>query len=204
MPASERTETEGVDVANPWRVEGTASAFDCRYFEVRQDTVSLAGRPSQTYSSIRVRYFGVCALPVDGQGRVALIGQYRYVLDRFTWEVPGGGAAAGSDPLVTARMELEEETGWRARQWLKLVEAAVSPGTSSEVTPAYVAWDLEETRPADNEDELLSRRWVPFREAVDMALLGQIGNLPGVAAILALETRFRRGDLPESLARLLR
>ena len=192
----------GID-DNPWKASEETVTFDCAYFQVRQDRVSLAGRQERPYSSIRMKYFGVCALPVDGDGRVALVGQYRYVLDRYTWEGPGGGAVMGSDPLVTAKAELEEEIGYRASRWLKLVEGAVSPGISNEIVPAYVAWELERTRPADNADELLSRRWVRFAEALEMALSGAIGNLVATSALLALDVKLRRGDLPENLATAL-
>ncbi len=192
----------GID-DNPWKASEETVTFDCAYFQVRQDRVSLAGRQERPYSSIRMKYFGVCALPVDGDGRVALVGQYRYVLDRYTWEGPGGGAVMGSDPLVTAKAELEEEIGYRASCWLKLVEGAVSPGISNEIVPAYVAWELERTRPADNADELLSRRWVRFAEALEMALSGAIGNLVATSALLALDVKLRRGDLPENLATAL-
>lgn len=197
-------ESQQSDIMNPWSVISSHTAFDCPYFQIRQDVVSLAGGAARSYSSVRMKYYGVCALPIDEKGRVTLVGQYRYVLDRFTWEVPGGGAAIGTDPLVTARAELKEETGCRAEHWLKLMEGMVSPGVSSEIVPAYVAWGLVHAQPADDPQEPLSRRWVPFHRAVDMALGGEIANLAGVAALLALDVRLRRGNLPQALARLLR
>ena len=151
-----------------------------------------------------MKYYGVCIVPVDQDGGVTLVGQYRYVLDRFSWEIPGGGARVGDDPLTVARSELREETGCTAEHWLKVVEGAVSPGISTEATPAFVAWGLDRGAPQPDASELLFRRQVPFADAVEMALKGEISNLPGIAALLGIEVRRQRGDLPPSLLALLK
>ena len=193
-----------VDEANPWKVLEEETGYDCRYFSVRHDRVSMSGGEPRSYHSVRMKYFGVCVVPIDQDGSVTLIGQYRYVLDRFSWESPGGGARLGDDPLVVARAELKEETGCTAEHWLRIVEGSVSPGISTEVTPAFVAWGLDRGAPQPDATEQLSRRLVPFRDAVAMALKGEISNLPGIAALLAIEVRRQRGDLPGSLLDLLK
>lgn len=195
---------ERVELANPWKVLKEETGYDCRYFSVRHDQVTLADGEPRSYHSVRMKYYGVCIVPVDHEGSVTLIGQYRYVLERFSWEIPGGGARVGDDPLDVARAELKEETGCTAEHWLKIVEGAVSPGISTEAVPAFVAWGLDCGAPRPDETELLSRRRVPFTDAVGMALSGEISNLPGIAALLGIEVRRRRGDLPESLLALLK
>jgi 8-oxo-dGTP pyrophosphatase MutT (NUDIX family) len=193
-----------VDEANPWKALKEETGYDCRYFSVRHDRVTLSDGEPRSYHSVRMNYYGVCVVPVDQDGRVTLIGQYRYVLDRFTWEIPGGGARMGDDPLVAARAELKEETGCTAEHWLKIVEGSVSPGISTEEVPAFVAWGLARGAPQPDDTEQLSRRLVPFREAVSKALTGEISNLPGIAALLGIEVRRQRGDLPASLLDLLK
>lgn len=193
-----------VDEANPWKVLKEDTGYDCRYFSIRHDRVTLSDGEPRSYHSVRMKYYGVCVVPVDQDGRVTLIGQYRYVLDRYSWEIPGGGARRGDDPLVVARAELKEETGCTAEHWLKIVEGSVSPGISSEVVPAFVAWGLFRGEPQPDDTEKLSRRLVPFREAVSMALTGEVSNLPGIAALLGIEVRRQRGDLPASLLDLLK
>lgn len=195
---------EPVDEANPWKVLKQDTSLDCPYFSVRHDSVSLAGGDPRSYHSVRMKYYGVCVVPVDRDGSVTLVGQYRYVLDRFSWEVVGGGARMGDDPLATARSELQEETGCTAEHWLKIVEGAVSPGISTEVTPVFVAWGLDRGAPQPDAGERLSLRQVPFQDAVAMALKGEISNLPGIAALMGIEVRRQRGDLPRSLLDLLK
>lgn len=195
---------EPVDKTSPWKVLNEETAYDCRYFSIRHDQVELSDGEPRSYHSVRMKYYGVCIVPVDRDGSVTLIGQYRYVLDRFSWEIPGGGARVGDDPLIVARKELREETGCTAEHWLKIVEGAVSPGISTEATPAFVAWGLDRGAPQPDVTEKLSRRQVPFADAVAMALSGEISNLPGIAALLGIEVRRQRGDLPRSLLDLLK
>lgn len=195
---------EPVDKTSPWKVLNEETAYDCRYFSIRHDQVELSDGEPRSYHSVRMKYYGVCIVPVDRDGSVTLIGQYRYVLDRFSWETPGGGARVGDDPLIVARKELREETGCTAEHWLKIVEGAVSPGISTEATPAFVAWGLDRGVPQPDVTEKLSRRQVPFADAVAMALSGEISNLPGIAALLGIEVRRQRGDLPRSLLDLLK
>jgi len=76
---------ERVDEANPWKVLAEETGYDCRYFSVRHDRVRLSDGEARSYHSVRMKYYGVCIVPVDHDGSVTLIGQYRYVLDRFSW-----------------------------------------------------------------------------------------------------------------------
>lgn len=192
-----------VDQSNPWQLVHRETAFDCHKFEVWRDTLLHAGIMLQPYISIRMKAYGVAVAPIDAWGQVILVGQYRHVLERYAWEVPGGGALRAADPLEVAKAELQEETGARARQWLKIVDAAASPGTSDEMMPGYVAWDIEEGEAQPDPQEVLALRRVPFAESVDMALRGEIVNLVGVALLLGIHARLVRGDLPETLLDLL-
>jgi 8-oxo-dGTP pyrophosphatase MutT (NUDIX family) len=193
-----------VDESNPWQLVRRETAFDCHKFEVWRDTIEHAGVELKPYISVRMKSYGVVVAPIDAQGRVVLVGQYRHVLEQYAWEVPGGGALKSADPLEVAKAELQEEAGARARQWLKIVDAAVSPGTSDERMPGYVAWDLEEGEPQPDPQEVLSLRRVPFSEAVAMSLRGEIANLVGVALLLGIHARLVRGELPGTLQDLLR
>lgn len=191
------------DQANPWAVLGTETRFECPYFSVRVDTVRLGGGPERAYNSIRMKTYGVLTVPIDEDGCTTLIGQYRYVLDRFTWEVPGGGARAGMSALDSARDELSEETGMRADHWLQLFNASSSPGIVDELSPGFVAWGIHRGDPHPDPQERLSCRRLPFRAAVEMALAGDIASMSGIALLLAIQVRLQRNELPAELMRLL-
>lgn len=193
-----------IDESNPWKVHSTAVEFNSRYFVARQDIVSMGDGAPRIYSSIRTKYYGVCVAPIDSDGHVTLVGQYRYVLDCYTWELPGGGAALGENDLDIAKAELREETGLQADHWLRVTKGGASVGLSDEVDSGYVAWGLRQGRPNPDPVERLSFRRVPFGEAVDMVLRGEVAHLLGSAILLSIQVRLHRGELPENLASLIR
>ena len=132
-----------------------------------------------------------------------LVGQYRYVIDRFTWEVPGGGCKLGQAPIEAARMELSEETGYRAEHWLRLIDASIAPGTIDGRTQGFVAWGLHSGVQNPEPEERLYHRRVPLCEAVSMALSGEISNFSSIALLLGIQVKLARGELPADLALLL-
>jgi 8-oxo-dGDP phosphatase len=191
------------DQANPWTVHRKVESFACTYFSVRSDTVAHGSRHPRVYNSIRMASPGVSIAAIDDQGCTMLIGQYRYVLDRFTWELPGGGCRPGQAPVEAAMMELSEETGYRADRWLRLFDACYAPGTIDGRTQCFVAWGLQSGIPHPEPEERLVQRRVPFGEAVSLALSGEIVNFSSVTLLLGIQLKLTRGELPSDLALLL-
>jgi 8-oxo-dGDP phosphatase len=189
---------------NPWKVLQEEVRLSTPYFDVRQDLVSHTGQPPRTYHSVRMKHRGVCVLPVDQHGLVTLVGQFRYVIGRYTWELPAGGVPSGADELTMAQQELKEECGYRAHHWLRVIGAHVSPGTVDGHSAGYVAWDLEQGEPQPEPEESLTLRKVPFPAAIDLALGGEITSLISVALLLTARVRALQGSLPAQLTGLLR
>jgi 8-oxo-dGTP pyrophosphatase MutT (NUDIX family) len=153
---------------------------------------------------LRFKVQGAAVLPVASDGSVYLVGQWRYVLQRFTWEVIRGSGPVESDPLRTAKRELSEETGFEADEWLELVKLDASPGISSEQARCYVAWSVSQEGRHPDAQETLRLKRLSFPDALQAALAGDIRDAASVALILALHARLVANDLPPALTLLLR
>jgi ADP-ribose pyrophosphatase len=113
-------------------------------------------------------------MPVDDRKRVLLVRQYRLPAQQFLWELPAGSIDPGEKPLQTARRELKEETGYRARNWEKLVTFFPSPGFLTEKMTVFLATGLTagEAKPMD--DERIETRWFTSKEIKKAIAAGEI------------------------------
>src|ERR687890_1606450 len=110
---------------NPWRKISSREVYENPWIRVREDEVLRPDGEPGIYGVVHFKNVAVGVLAVEGD-ELYLVGQYRYTLDRYSWEIPEGGCPEGEEPLDAARRELEEETGLRARCWEKLGEAHLS------------------------------------------------------------------------------
>ena len=123
-------------------------------------------------------------MPVDAAGRILLVRQYRLPARAMLWELPAGRLDPGEKPLQTARRELEEETGYRARKWRKLASFYVSPGYVAEKMTIYLATDLIAGAPMPMEDERIRTRWFTAAELDRMVRSGRLLDAKTIAAYL--------------------
>lgn len=192
------------DPDNPWKTLSSQRFYESRYVDVDEDTVRHRSGKVHPYTALRFRIYGIAVLPIFHDGSTCLIGQYRYLTRRYTWELPRGSGSKSVAPLETARRELKEETGAVAGQWLEVLRLMVSPGITDEMAPCFVAWELDQGAADPDPQEDLAIRRLPFREAVVAALDGTICDAPSVATLLAVHARAADGSLPADLTRLLR
>jgi len=113
-------------------------------------------------------------MPVDEKNRILLVRQYRLPARQFLWELPAGTVDPGEKPLQTARRELAEETGYRAKKWTKLAEFYPSPGFLSEKMTIYLATGLTAGEPKPMDDERIATRWFKAAELDEMIRSGKI------------------------------
>lgn len=123
-------------------------------------------------------------LPIDDEGYTWLVGQYRYPLDSYSWEIPEGGGAEGEDPLEAAKRELREETGLEARTWRTLGQAHLSNSVGDEAAIIFLATDLVQGEAEPEGTEKLELMRVKFDEALRMVLDSEITDSISVIAIL--------------------
>lgn len=191
------------EARNPWTRLDSALKYDNPWIRVVEDQVlNPAGRPG-IYGTVHYHHLAIGVVPIDGDGSTWLVGQYRYALNRYSWELPEGGGHLDVAPLDSAQRELREETGLVARGWQEIQRLHLSNSVSDEASVAFLAWDLEQGPAAPDDTEQLRVRRLPFGEALAMALRGEITDAISVAALLRVRLMALEGGLPPALQPVL-
>lgn len=187
---------EPPDPAPRWKTLATRTVYENDWIEVsHRDVVAPTGHAG-IYGVVHFRNRAVGVVPLDDEGYTWLVGQWRYTLDAWSWEIPEGGAPPDEAPLDAARRELAEETGLVARHWSPLLEMHTSNSVTDECAVAYLARGLSAGASAPDETEVLSVKRLPLSEAVAMALDGRISDGFAMAALLKVELLRQSGQLP--------
>jgi len=135
---------------------------------------------------------GAGAVAIDVQGRVCLIRQYRHAVGAWLWEIPAGRLEPGEAPSSTAERELAEEAGLLAAHWSSLGEVLPSPGICDERIHLFLAQGLSETPHAHEALEFIEIHWLPFTQAVQWALRGEISDAKTLAALLRAQAQLQK------------
>jgi ADP-ribose diphosphatase len=156
---------------------------------VREDRVVKPDGSPGTYSVVSAARLAAGVLPVWPDGTVTLVGQFRYPLDEYSWEIPEGGGDLREPPVEVARRELLEETGIRAERWESLGRLHTSNCFVDEVCHLFLARDLVQGEPRPDPSEVIETRRVTFEEAVAMANDGRITDSITIVGIFRLLAR---------------
>ena len=168
----------------PWLKHASRTVFETPWIRVREDAVTQPdGKPS-TYGVVEYRNLAVGVVAVDEAGRVALVGQHRYPLDYYAWEIPEGGCPRDEAPREAAARELREETGTLAKRWDYLGCLTLSNSVSDEVAHLFLARDLVAGEAEPEPTEVLAKRWLPLEEACGDVLEGRLTDGISVAGLL--------------------
>jgi len=193
-----------------WPVVSSAELLRGRLVTVRADKVRMPDN-NLAEREVVIHPGAVAVLALDDAFQVLVIRQYRHPVNRLLWEIPAGLRDVSGEPTwATARRELLEEAGYRARDWRVLVDYYSSPGFSTEQLRIFLARDLEfvpeaerDFVPEDEETQLVSA-WLPLDEAVRRVLAGELHNGPAALGIMAGYAarsegfdRLRPADAPE-------
>ena len=169
---------------NPWTIESEKEKYDNPWINVTEyQVINPSGNPG-IYGKVHFKNLAIGVLPLDEDMNTYLVGQYRFVLNAYSWEIPEGGGIIGTDPLEAAKRELLEETGLKASRWTELQRMHLSNSVSDELSIIYLARGLEqhEADPEDTEQLIVNK--VPFEEVYRMVCAGEITDSVTVAAIL--------------------
>jgi 8-oxo-dGTP pyrophosphatase MutT (NUDIX family) len=177
-----------VHTKNPWTIKSSRLVYETPWLRVIEDKVIRPDGVDGLYSYIETRVaVGVVALTPDNE--VYLVGQYRYPIRRYSWEIVEGGAEPGEEPLACIQRELQEEAGLRAGKWAQLGgEIHFSNCISAERGFLFLAEELEEIEASPEGTEVLEVRRAPLEEALGMVHRGEITD---VFSIIGLERAYR-------------
>ncbi len=175
---------EDSKVANgPWTRRSRRVAYENAWITIWHDEVIRPDGDPGIYGIVHFANLAAGVLAIDDADRVLLVGQHRYTLDAYSWEIPEGGVPAGESALDGARRELREETGLEATEWRELARAHLSNSVTDEIAVLFVATGLTEGIATPDGTEELEPRWVPFTEVLEMTLDGRISDAMTVIAV---------------------
>ena len=180
---------------NPWTTLNSRTAYDNPWISISHREVINPGGGNGIYGVVHFKNTSIGIVPLDEDHNTWLVGQYRYTLQRYCWEIPEGGGLRGTDPLEAAKRELKEETGITAALWTPLLELHTSNSVTDEYGVAYIAQGLTFGASAPEETEDLQIRKLSLESAVEMVMQGEITDSLSMISLLKVWECLKRGTL---------
>ncbi len=180
---------------NPWRTLSSEVRYDNPWVQItHRDVLNPSGGPG-IYGVVHFKNTAIGILPLDKDYNTWIVGQYRYTLEEYSWEIPEGGGIKGEDHLLAAQRELKEETGIIASQWTQILELNTSNSVTDEYGVAYVAQGLTfgESEPEDTEQLIVKK--IPFSELYQMTMEGKVKDALSMVTIFKAKLLIDQGKL---------
>ncbi|MEO9872491.1 NUDIX domain-containing protein [Ekhidna sp.] len=171
---------------NPWITHSSKEVYSNPWIKLTEHDVTNPGGGKSIYGKVHYKNWALGIIPLDEHQNTWLVGQYRYTLDEYSWEIPMGGGPLDIPKLESAKRELKEETGLTAKKWTEICKIHTSNSVTDEVGFAYLAEGLTQGETEFEETEDLQIKKLPFQEAVIMCDRGEITDSLSVAAIYRL------------------
>src|SRR5688572_14814786 len=173
------------EIKNPWTTLSGDTKYDNPWITVTEYQVINPSGGKGIYGKVHFKNHAIGIIALDKDLNTWLVGQYRYTLNSWEWEIPEGGGPLDQDALLSAQRELREETGLIAHKWTEILHLHTSNSVTDEAGYIYLAEDLEEGTSQLEDTEADLKVWkLPFREALDMVLEGKITDSISVMGIL--------------------
>lgn len=169
---------------NPWKTQSVKTVYENPWIKLEEHQVITPAGKEGIYGKVHFKNQAMAIVPIDQDGNTWLVGQFRYTLDEYSWEIPMGGGPIDQDLLESAKRELKEETGLSASKWTELMKIHTSNSVTDEWGLIYLAEDLSEGETEFEDTEVLHIKKLPFQEALDMVMKGEITDSISVAGLL--------------------
>jgi ADP-ribose pyrophosphatase len=182
---------------SPWQKISGEVKYDNPWIRVREDQVlNPSGNPG-IYGVVEFKNLAIGIIPIDENDCTWLVGQYRYPLSAYSWEIIEGGGALDVPHLISASRELKEEAGLEAEDWEELMRMHLSNSVTNELAIVFLAKKLRKVSSEPEETEQLTLKYLSVDEAIKMALNGEITDSISVAALLKLAA-YRNEDFAKN------
>lgn len=169
---------------NPWQKISSREVYDNPWINIRHEEVIKPNGEAGIYGVAHFKLLAAAIVPLDYEGNIWLVGQYRYTLNNYSWEIPMGGGELNGDSLEAAKRELKEETGLSASKWTSLGKLHTSNSVTDEVGYMFLAEHLTLGESEPDDTEILQLKKVSLLEAVRMVMDSEITDSLSIAAIL--------------------
>jgi 8-oxo-dGTP pyrophosphatase MutT (NUDIX family) len=190
----------GLEPARPWTDGGAATVFENPWMRLTAHAATAPTGLATQYVVVRPKHLAVGVLPVHTDGTVTVVGQARFALANYSWEMPEGGAPFDEDPLEGAKRELAEEAGLAAETWCEVLRMELSNSITDQRAIAWLAWDLSEVATDPDPTEVIAVARVPFMALIAAIDSGAVRDAFTVATALRAYHMAREGLLPGRLA----
>ena len=169
---------------NPWITKSTETIYESPWIKVsKSDVLNPAGNPA-VYSVVHFQNLAIGILALDKDYNTWLVGQFRYPVNEYSWEIPEGGGKMDVDPVDSAARELKEEAGIVAKNYTEFMRMHLSNSATDELALVYLATDLSFEEAEPEESEVLQLKKLHLNEAFNWVMEGKITDGISVAAIL--------------------
>ena len=176
---------------NPWKKISSKNVYKNQWFSLREDQVISPGGERSIYGVVETAP-AIAIVPISDQLETFLVGQYRYPLNTYSWEVPEGGAYPGESNLNAAKRELKEETGLTAQKWTYLNSLYTSNSITNEVGHIYLAEELKPGKSEPEHTEDLTIKIIPFLDAFHMVMDYEIKDSLAIIGIMRVYQHLRK------------
>ena len=171
---------------NPWECKSSKDIYENPWISVIEDQVLRPNKSEGIYGKVHFKNKAIGIIPLDEKLNTWLVGQYRYTLNEYSWEIPTGGVPLAEDTIDGAKRELKEETGLIANKLTNLLKIHTSNSVTDEFGYIFIAEDLIQGEMDWDETEELQIKKLPLKEALNMVMENQITDSLSIVGILKL------------------
>ncbi len=172
---------------NPWKCKSTRMIYENPWIKVEEDQVTRPNGSEGIYGRVHFKNKAIGIIPIDDKQNTWLVGQFRYTLNEYSWEIPMGGVPLNADTLEGAKRELKEETGLSAELWTQILKIHTSNSVTDEYGFVFIAEELSQGEMEWDETEELLIKKLPLSEAIEMVMRGEITDSLSIAGLLKVD-----------------